>query len=325
MARRFGFGLERKSAVTPSVLDARAYFLEMLPTLNEHTVTSLFATSYQPFSEFLNSSQAAIASIKDEIEKDPDTTEVATSVAAEFNTEIAIKILTLGWYALQDVDGAESLCCSLKEWAQQQNLTDDWCVDHAIGTLREYYLRLPGYSYLDAWRAACVNLRLDALCNHHADIYEVGEAGLHQFHFQLKQVNFTFASPLESSTARFKSEVLQKFESFVKGAREALLSEMDLYLDRLAAITEGMELSEPPIRWAEDHFKWLVEYQVNGTAIQQLARSYLGDVDKRVVIRDGIRNAAQLIGLECALERLRRSQNKVAAQREKQRKRLMSS
>jgi hypothetical protein len=69
-----------------------------------------------------------------------------------------------------------------------------------------------------------------------------------------------------------------------------------MYLEKVDKARKDLELEEPPVRWAaEDHFKWLIEYQLPPCKrYREIGRDF-GKDEKTV--REGIRDVASLVGL----------------------------
>lgn len=128
MTRRFGLGFEPKSLISPSTQHARALFLELLPQLKEEVVPALFETARQPFLEFLTDSRDEILSISNDIS------------ASTAPTDTAVRIFISSWSALEHRQHSEAIRIALQKWASEWNLTDDWCLYHAVSTLREQHL-----------------------------------------------------------------------------------------------------------------------------------------------------------------------------------------
>src|ERR1700738_1261111 len=146
---RFGFGFERESSSNASAKQAQAFFLKLLPQLRKDVTFTLFDSSYKHFFSFLNSHQNDLNLIKERIE--PSSDPLAT----------AIRIFIYGWSAIKCDETAARLRGILYGWANKWNLCD-WCLDHAIATLREQHIScldrgLPHARFaLEAWETARV-------------------------------------------------------------------------------------------------------------------------------------------------------------------------
>ena len=287
MTRRFGLGFEPKSEISPSTQDARAFFLELLPKLKEEVMLSLFELAHQPFLEFLTDSQDEILSINSNIGS-------LTKI-----TDTAIRIFISSWSALERQQSSGAVCDALRNWADCWNLTENWCLYHAVSTLREQHLQ--GLSIDDAWHEAIgFELKLGSVCTQSVFADEFRERGLDKFTFKYEGVEFTMEGPLFKSTAQFKQEVTGMFEAaggrHVWGAQTALKHRLKEYLRKVNQVAEEKSLTGPPVRSAEDHFEWLIRFQIPlFMKYREIARD-CGRHEK--TIRKGIEDVAKLIGLE---------------------------
>src|SRR5437868_4780960 len=136
MTKRFGFGYEEDSTDSPSIQTARCYFLELIPELRPSVMWSLLRDAYQPFCELLANNKSVITSICESVEaempKDPIVRQPKNI------REQAIKKFVSNWHSLELIEGADSLHQALQDWARGQNLTDDWCLDHALAFFRDF-------------------------------------------------------------------------------------------------------------------------------------------------------------------------------------------
>jgi hypothetical protein len=301
MITRFGYGYEKKSKYSPSTQHARALFLELIPSLKQEVVPDLFTIAYQPFLELLANNQDEFNSIKNSLESDllghPNFT-------PETIMDLAVERFIPNWQTLQSREDAASLCGKLREWSSTWNLTNDWCLDYAFKTLQKGYLMSLNYIWLDnydAWRDANTELRLESFCMHAVSNEEIEEKGLFEFKFHFEEINFSVTGPFNKSTSEFKQEVNDKFKAAggksIRGASTALKLKMGEYLEKISAVMEDQNLTEPPIRWAINHFKWLICFQIppNRRTISELSRDFSKD---RKTIREGINDVANLIVLD---------------------------
>jgi hypothetical protein len=298
MKTRFGSGFEKKSELSPSTQDARAHFLGLLPSLKEKVVPHLFEIAYQPFLDFINASQKEIADIARDLEIEP----------SDSTTEQAVRLFIFGWHTLHKVDGARLLTRTVRAWGTDLNLADDWCLDHAVKTLRSYYLGQPSYNYLDAWHDTTAERRLDSLLIHDVDIGEFKNAGLDKFHFKYEGIEFRVEGPFFKSTPEFRQGVKQAFIAAGGkndwGALQVFDLELNEYLQKVISLAEKLNLKEPSARWAtENHFMWLIEYQIP-ERLDENTISQKYSVPQKTV-DDGIKAACRLIGLSKPAESLK--------------------
>lgn len=298
MTKRFGLGLEEGGTpFAPSLLYARALFLELLPRLRPDVVPALFNSAHRLFIKFLKESEGEIHSIlKDDYPlADAD---VISSVVGEVNTytgiDIKVRLFLYSWTALRSRVGASTLCAALMSWADKLNLNDEWLLSHAVVVLRAQYL----YS-LDAdeaWQQAIGELRTDAVCMQGVTHGDFVERGLDKFSFERGGIKITVEGPVFRPVTEFRREAERALKAAgghkIGGASEAFKRALSLYLNRVAKL----RLKEPPRNWAaENQFKWLIEYQVPRVKnYRQIAGEYERDES---TIREGVCAAAQLIGL----------------------------
>src|SRR5205823_12946016 len=109
----------------------------------------------------------------------------------------------------------------------------------------------------------------------------------------------TVSGPFSKSVSAFKQEVEQCFKALngpsVKGARKALDYKLRSYLKQVASGMKQLNLECPPVRRAEDHFKWLIHYQIGCMTYREIGRT-VGRNEKTV--REGIQDVAELIDLK---------------------------
>lgn len=293
-AKRFGFGPEKKSANCPSTQHARTFFLELLPQLRSDVTPNLFEIAYQPFISFLDANQDDILSIRRNIE------------GAPFPTDTAIRIVVYGWSALKHRDTASELCDAFSEWGNRWNLTDEWCLNHAVLTLREQHLSclssgMPHPRFTEeAWRTAGFELESDAIFTQAEIIQSFRRKGLHEFTFNHGQISFTVEGPVFKPDIQFKQEVKQEFQALdgptFRSAGKSLQHRLSDYLEKVRKARNDLNLTAPPSwRKSDQHSEWLVDYQLAPCkTYRQIAREVNKD---EKTIREGILRAASLIGL----------------------------
>jgi hypothetical protein len=291
------FGYEKTSATSPATQDAQAFFLELIPQLRSEVTTTLFDIAYRPFVKFLDAHQNLILSIKQNLEASP------------FPTDAAIKIVVHGWSALKHREMASLLCDAFSEWGKTWNLTDEWCLNHAVVTIREQHLSclasgIPHPRFTEeAWRTALFEPQCAAIFTQAEIIQSFRHKDLHEFTFSHEQLNFTVEGPFYRPIVEFKQEVRKEFEArggrTFRSARKSLLHQLHSYLDAVGDAANELNLKEPPIRRraAKEHIKWLIDYQLPPCkTYRQIAREVREKEDDKTV-REGIQRAASLIGL----------------------------
>lgn len=315
MVKRFGYGFEKESAGSPSTQLARAYFLELIFELRPNVVLTLFRTAYIPFSELLKNRQGDINTIGESLES-----ELSESgyVSQRVVRKHAIRRFISGWQSLQRMEAAGSLCQVIQGWARSQNLMVDWCLDHALTVLGEFEARAgeivrlssrPAVQrcrlaelMLESWRLAVTRQRLRAIDVQYKSIAEFEEHVSKVLEFTFKYENIELlpiTGPIYKSIPEFRQEVKERFEALggkiVRGAGKALKLEMDSYLEKVKEMMRRAGFKKPTVRWAEEHFKWLIEYQIPPTKqYRKIAKEVRKDES---TIREGIANASALIGL----------------------------
>lgn len=316
MVRRFGYAFEKKSADSPSTQHARAFFLELIFELRPSVVLTLFRTTHAPFSKLLTDKQRDIASISESVESELLESGYISQGAVRKH---AIRRLIPDWHSLQRVEGADSLCQALQDWAGSQNLTDAWCLDHALTVLRAFEAKAGEIARLrsqpdiqkrrsaeliwESWREAAAWQRLRAIDVLYKSIVEFEEdvSKVLEFTFKCEDIEIPpVAGPLYKSVPEFRQEVKERFEEArrghtVRGARKDLKLEIDSYLEKVKKMMKVAGLTEAPVRWAEDHFKWLIEYHIPPTKGYRKIAKEVGKDES--TIREGVANAAALMGL----------------------------
>lgn len=274
MTTRFGYGFERKSANSPSTQCAQAFFLKLLPQLEKEVLISLFDTAYTPFREFLSNHQDEILLIKSRIEPAP------------FSMDTATRIFIHSWSALQQEKLADQLCLALRGWARSWNLTTDWCLNHAVLTLRD-----------QSWDNALFWLETEPIFSQY-ELTKGLKKDLAEFTFNYEDLHITVEGPFFKPLAQFTQDVKHSFAasrgSTVRGARKALGFELRLYLDKVAKANKSLKLSPPPVRWTPHHFEWLIGYQVDHMSYREIGRTFHKD---EATVREGTKNVARLVGL----------------------------
>jgi hypothetical protein len=312
--KRFGFGYEEKSKNSPSTRTARAEFLKLIPTLGPRVVFDLFATAYQTFCELLAANEGVIAALCESLESEiPEEAYILRQ--PKFIRERAIKTLLPNYRLLQQVEGATPLRQALERWGLDHNLSDDWCLDHALASFQEfdgsddknlafalwrnnqdphYLLGLAKESWSWAVHDSC-----DPLGAQFESNMRVEEYGGYSFSFVHESLPFSVTGPFFKSPAKFKQEVEDRFKALggpaIRGARKALKFQLGEYREQVAKARRDLNLEAPPVRWAEDHFRWLIKYQVPPCMKYREIAKEIRKNDKTV--SEGIQDVARLLGL----------------------------
>ncbi len=292
---RFGFGFERESSSNASTQQAQAFFLKLLPQLRKDVTLSLFDSSYKHFVTFLNSHQDEVNSIKERIEP------------SSYPLDSAIRIFIYGWSAIKRYEAAAPLHGALYGWANKWNLTDEWCLNHAIATLREQHiscldLGLPHARFTsEAWETARVyGPSSEAIFSQHEVNEQLRKEGLGDFAFQSELIPFNVEGPFFKSPTEFWREVILRFQveggQSIKGERKRLDYQIDSYLKRFENAAKRLKLNQTRVRWAdEDHFVWLINYQCPPCKGYREIGKAIAKHEK--TIREGVQGVAQRIGL----------------------------
>ncbi len=312
-SKRFGFGYEKKSANRPSIQTARAEFLSLILELRPTVVSNLFCSAYPPFTQMLAKNEAVVASLCESLESEIPV-EAHILRQPDYIRERAIKKLLPNWRSLQQRDDAESLQRALERWAQDHNLTTDWCLDHALEFLRKFesleykdlaFSLLPDAHFVTdlirrAWQSASVERHCAGLLTQFHSNSEVEDRGLFSFTFNYETLTFNVTGPFYKSVPSFKEEVERSFVALggpsIRGARKALRYLQTAYLDDVERVMKELGLEEPPVRWASgDHFEWLLNYQLPPCrGCREIGREFGKD---EATVREGIQDIATIIGL----------------------------
>jgi hypothetical protein len=276
MTTRFGYGFETKSPYSPSTQHAQAAFLALLSQLKKEAVIGLFDTAHKPFREFLSDHQNEILLIK------------GRSEPAPFSMDTATRIFIHSWSALQQERRADQLCLALREWARNWNLTNDWCLNHAVLTLRD-----------QSWDGALYWLETEPIMRQFVVTDKLKQIGVAEFVFRHDTLAFTVEGPFSQSPTQFKHQVEERFKALggptIRGARKSLEFRLADYRDQVAKARKVLKLEAPPVRWAADHFLWLIKYQLPPCMkYREIGREFSKD---EKTVREGIQRAASLIGL----------------------------
>jgi hypothetical protein len=310
--KRFGFGYEKKSSNCPSTETARAEFLSLVLEITPDVVSSLFNAAYPQFCSLIAGNEDLIASLCYSVESEiPE--ENYNLRQPKYIRPWAIKRFIPNWHSVKQRADADSLQVAFKNWARGYNLTADWCLDHALDFLREFEaseykefaFRVPDPHLLvdlirRAWQSASVNRHCHALGTQYHSNADVEERGVFSFIFEYERIRFEVPGPFNKFIPAFKQEVEKSFIALggpsIPGAREALRYKLPTYLEEVEKVRKELGLEEPPVRWtADDHFRWLINYQITCMNYREIGR-IAGKNDKTV--REGIQDVAELIGLK---------------------------
>jgi hypothetical protein len=190
-----------------STQGARGYFLSLIPRLRESVLLDLFDAAYRPFLEFLTDTREELLSIgstlESDLQEDPNFT-------PETMVDTAVGIFLPGLYVLGSRTGANSLDSALRGWSARWNLTSDWCLNHALITLREHHLAtwktntFDEYNFLLAWDTAIGLESVALLLSHPAFTGDIAEE-LCEFRFKYKKLDFTVPGPFSMSVPDLKA------------------------------------------------------------------------------------------------------------------------
>lgn len=312
MIKRFGY--EKKSKDSPFIQAARSYYLGLIPGLKPYVIQTLLLAAFQSFNALLLNSKNAIDSIYKLVESEALEPILRTPQAVK---EQALKRFVPDWCSLQRIKGARAFRQVLQDWAQEQNLTDDWCLDHAVSFLRHFIAKADRINwqileqhphvykyYLDkikaeSWLCAIRERDDAALLTQFKSNKVFEESDVYSFLFKYKDLEIAESGPFYRPTSDFNKEVKERFEMLggrnIKGARKALGQQKTLYLQKVKKVAKKT-LKEPPARRrTEDHLKWLIEYQVpERLSVPQLLKKYRLPFK---TVDSGIKAARKLIQL----------------------------
>jgi hypothetical protein len=156
---------------------------------------------------------------------------------------------------------------ALEPWALEHNLADPWCVEWVIEN-----------KLFDRWAR------------------ERGVAGVtHKIWMApalLKAILFAPASEV------FWQPMEEPRAEFIRRALARLNAELVVYCDAIEAhATTAGYILIPDRSRSEDHFKWLVRFQVKCEKPAEIWKSYKGDKRSRRAFEKAIQETAKLIGL----------------------------
>jgi hypothetical protein len=188
---------------------------------------------------------------------------------------------------LQQEKLADQLCLALREWARKWNLNNDWCLNHAVLTLRD-----------QSWDSALFWLQTEPIFSQYELTKEL-KKDLAEFTFNYQGIHIAVEGPFFRPPAQFTEDVKQSFGASggptVRGARKTLGFELRIYLDKVAKANKSLKLSPPPVRWTPNHFDWLIRYQIGHMTYREIGRTF--DKDEATV-REGTKNVARLVDLK---------------------------
>jgi hypothetical protein len=291
----FGFGFESESTTNASTKQARGFFLKLLPQLRENVTLTLFDSAYSHLAMFLKSHQDDVNSIKERIEP------------SSYPLDTAIRIFIHGWSAIKCHGTAAPIRGALYDWSNKWNLNDEWCLNHAVETLREQHISclgggLPHRRFTaEAWETARVfGPNSEAIFAQHEVNERLREEGLTDFTFQSDFIPFKLEGPFFKSLTEFRRDVILRFQveggKTIKGERKRLDLQVESYLERFEAAAIRLKLSETRIRWADEaHFEWLINYQCPpNKGYREIGRSI---TKHEKTIREGVQGVARRISL----------------------------
>lgn len=150
----------------------------------------------------------------------------------------------------------------LDDWSQQYNLTDDWCLDYALQTLKSWHKNMP--EYFD-WQ---YNLETRLVKSIPSSIDNI-------FRFNFRE----WEKSMGEKQAIYKNKVLT-----------AVKQELDKYCQRI----EATNLDTISNSHTEAHFYWLINYQVKNKSYATIGKPFNHD---RNTIFYGVNNLAKILDL----------------------------
>lgn len=312
-AKRFGYGYEVRTPNSSSTQTARAEFLKLLLSQRPQVVLKLFAIAIQPFYDLLSESEEVIASLSESLEAEiPDGADILRE--PKFIRQRAIMDLLPSYGALRQVNGANQLRQSLDAWGFESNLSDEWCLNHALAFLRDFdddtdrkmalaLLNRYSDSYClrnvinRAWYCAIHNSCDPARAQFLSNLC-VAELGVYSFTFAFDEITFSVSGPFFKCPAQFNQEVEENFRKAggpaIRGARKALEFQLANYRQEVTKAVRELNLEAPRIRWGADHFDWLIDYQIDRMSYREIGRRFKKD---EATVREAVKNMAKLMDL----------------------------
>jgi len=185
---------------------------------------------------------------------------------------------------------------AVEAWAQRWGLVDRtgparWAVKCALFNLflREEKLA-EGEAFLDTWAVPIIECEPPA-----GRVYPYPPPGLREVAFR----GFWLVGEIESM-AEARQRILDEFTRA-----------LDEHIEKYKAWAQQAGLPELPVkRSAGRHLEWLVDYQVRGLSVKQIADAYAAKTGRAVeqrAIYKGLAEAAKAVGLK--LRKRRRNRN----------------
>jgi hypothetical protein len=323
VAIKFGLGsYEHTKPGAPSTIQARINFLTLVEEIEPQVVVSLHD---KIFILFLCS---IYLYFQNRIETDkPLGTQTVVEAIRNLRQHVSaeeIKDLLPSWEALTKSKITAPLANTLRAWADNWQLNEDWCLDYATRTLRMWLFSNSQRSF-PTWRDAHLGLSVeesslmsDALWEN-VSMREVTEfykeaygedESKYGFHFEYQEFTFKSSgwSPFFHEIGEWKEKVTNEFLSKLdlfrlkhkripKGIKQAFRHSTKEHVDKLRSATQKLGFKPAPKKWDLKHFRWLIYYQVQkpNWSYERIAREYRTDIK---AVSSGIKRTARLIGLK---------------------------
>jgi hypothetical protein len=157
-------------------------------------------------------------------------------------------------------------------WSRIHNLDEAWCREHAYETLELWHTdRDRQEERVWAWGA-----RLP--------LYSSGStASRPDFEYPAFVFEYFTYYPCVGLRPELRQSITKEFER-----------QLDSFFDKREQEAEKQGWCAPPQKYAQHHFTWLIDYQVNKLSKHALAKKY--KVDRKTII-DGLKSAADCLKL----------------------------
>jgi hypothetical protein len=287
---------DKQGAASLVAHEERVLFLRTIPELRPQVITSLYHAAFVKFIAFVvHRFRKHLIDVP--LPSDNSSNELFKCLWNIPEEEVQIATIG-GWNALQRKKRTKDLVEQLRGWAQEQNLTADWCLDHAIEVLRVWFyderqrwldmrLQSPLSSIvIPGWLEAITNMEFKLAYSRYELQTEVlssnsGDPPL--FVFEWKGLRFeaagwnyvregkeTWKKRVEREFDRFKDQCKVRGQTVPVGTlttlRKKLATHVKIQDAAKQAAVKDHGLVKRSRNYAKhsqaDHVKWLIMYQI---------------------------------------------------------------
>lgn len=199
---------------------------------------------------------------------------------------------------------AERALENLRQWTERWHLSEDWCIDWAIKTLRAEQLAATSESQAPPSPIDQVQQPFEAASPPNTPSSSL--AGKRKVRVN-RLVDFTIesvklVSGVPFSVAPFRPDFGAwewrgvSRRAFEEHARQRFREDLEAYCDRVELQIRASGFVPTPEKRSEDHFFWLARYQVKGERFADIARNGFALTPKQVEM--AIRRIARFVGLK---------------------------